>query len=105
MIVNLISNALRFTKDGLIKISASTVNDKILICVADTGVGISSEQLPHVFERYSREEKHGGSQLMGTGLGLYICKHIVEQHGGEIWIESEKGRGSSVFFNLPLYKG
>ena len=105
VIVNLISNALSFTKDGLIKISASTVNDKILICVADTGVGISSEQLPHVFERYSREEKHGGSQLMGTGLGLYICKHIVEQHGGEIWIESEKGRGSSVFFNLPLYKG
>jgi len=91
----------RFTADGLITISAGKENAGILVCVSDTGVGIEAERLPHIFERYVKKEKSGGGQDTGTGLGLYICKHIIEQHGGTIRIESEKGHGTSVFFTLP----
>ncbi len=101
VVVNLISNAVRFTADGLITISAGKENAGILVCVSDTGVGIEAERLPHIFERYVKKEKSGGGQDTGTGLGLYICKHIIEQHGGTIRIESEKGHGTSVFFTLP----
>ncbi|SMP66586.1 HAMP domain-containing sensor histidine kinase [Anoxynatronum buryatiense] len=105
VIVNLVSNAVRFTADGVITISAKKNNDNILICVSDTGVGIAAERLPHIFERYSKKQKSGGGQDTGTGLGLYICKHIVEQHGGEIWIESKEGHGTHLFFTLPVRDG
>lgn len=104
VIVNLISNAVRFTTDGVIVISAKKKDKKILVCVSDTGAGITAEQLPHLFQRYGKKQKSGGSQDTGTGLGLYICKNIVEQHGGEIWVESKEGSGTSVFFTLPVYK-
>lgn len=101
VIVNLISNAVRFTTDGVIVISAKKEDGKILVCVSDTGAGITAEQLPHLFQRYGKKQKSGGGQDTGTGLGLYICKRIVEQHGGEIWLESKEGSGTSVFFTLP----
>ncbi|MEL1134539.1 sensor histidine kinase [Desulfitobacterium sp. THU1] len=104
VIVNLISNAVRFTTEGVIAISAKKENAHILVCVADTGVGMEAQRLLHSFERYSKKEKSGVGQDTGTGLGLYICKHIVEQHGGEIWIESEEGHGTSVYFTLTVYK-
>lgn len=102
VIVNLISNAVRFTTNGLITISAKREDTNIVVCVADTGTGISTERLSHIFERYYHKEKTGGGQNTGTGLGLYICRHIVEQHGGNIRVESEEGRGTSVFFTLPI---
>ena len=102
VIVNLISNAVRFTANGLITISAKREDAHILICVTDTGSGINREQLPYIFERYYHRQKSGGGQDTGTGLGLYICRNIVEQHGGSIWLESEEGRGTSVFFTLPV---
>ncbi|MDD3231605.1 MAG: ATP-binding protein [Oscillospiraceae bacterium] len=102
VVVNLISNAVRFTSNGLITISAKREGTRIVACVADNGTGISLNRLSHIFERYYHKEKTGGGQNTGTGLGLYICKHIVEQHGGNIWIESEEGRGTSVFFTLPI---
>lgn len=98
VVVNLISNTVRFTSNGVITISERQENSKILILVSDTGIGIVSERLINIFERYGKKQKSGGGQDTGTGLGLYICKHIVEQHGGEIWIESEVGRSTSVFF-------
>ncbi|MEA4926017.1 MAG: sensor histidine kinase [Syntrophomonadaceae bacterium] len=101
VIVNLISNAVRFTADGVITISAKRKDSGVLICVSDTGCGIEAERMPRVFERYGKKQKTGGGQDTGTGLGLYICKHIVEQHGGAIWLESEEGRGTSVCFTLP----
>jgi len=104
VVINLISNAVRFTTDGVLTISARKENDKILISVADTGIGIAEERLSHIFERYSIKQKSSGGQDTGTGLGLYICKHIVEQHGGKIWVESEKGHGTAVFFTMPMYK-
>lgn len=102
VIVNLVSNAVRFTSDGVITISAKKENGKILVSVSDTGVGIATERLPHVFERYNKKQKSDGGQDTGTGLGLYICKYIVEQQGGEIWIESREGSGTTVFFTLPV---
>lgn len=102
VIINLISNAVRFTVNGLITVSAQSEDSHILVCVSDTGVGISQSQLPHIFERYNNSKKSGTGQDTGTGLGLYICKYIVEQHGGRIWIESVEGKGTSAFFTLPL---
>lgn len=100
VIVNLIANAARFTSQGFITVSAEEESEGVLVCVADNGDGIAAEQLPHVFERYHTKNARTGKDT-GTGLGLYICKYIVEQHGGSIWVESEEGRGTSVFFTLP----
>jgi signal transduction histidine kinase len=105
VIVNLISNAVRFTVDGVITISAKKENGKILACVSDTGIGMTPEELRNVFERYGKTNKLRVGQDTGTGLGLYICKHIVEQHGGEIWIESKSGSGTRVFFTLKSAEG
>lgn len=102
VIVNLISNAVHFTSKGVITISAEQNGNQIRICVSDTGTGIAPERLADLFKRYGGKEKSGGGKDTGTGLGLYICKHIVEQHGGNIWIESEDGTGTSVFFTLPI---
>lgn len=104
VVVNLISNSVRFTTNGVITITVKKEVTNILIGVSDTGVGIAAERLLNIFERYRQKQKSGVGQDTGTGLGLHICKHIVEQHGGEIWIKSEKGHGTSVFFTLPVYK-
>ena len=100
---NLINNALKFTKEGQVVVSASCDNDKKLMtfCVRDTGAGIKSEDLPKLFQKF---QQVGGAtqQVSGTGLGLAISKEIVERHGGRIWVESEFGKGSSFFFAIPV---
>ena len=98
VIANLISNALCYTKDGNINISASFDDEYITTRISDTGIGIPHETLPMVFMR-------GVSGGSGTGYGLYICKTVVEAHGGGISIESEPGEGSSVIFTIPVYGG
>ena len=102
VIVNLISNAVRFTSEGVITVSAGRQDAQILVCVSDTGIGIAPDRIPFLFERYYKKEKSGGGQDTGTGLGLYICRNIIEQHDGIIWLESEEGKGTSVFFTLPI---
>lgn len=102
VIVNLVSNAVRFTYEGEITISAARQDARLVVCVADTGSGIAPDRLSYLFERYSAKQKSGDGRNTGTGLGLYICRHIVQHHGGEIWIKSEEGGGTAVFFNLPI---
>ena len=94
---NLVGNAVKFTPaNGVITIRAECSPSGLLIAVADTGVGIAADALPHVFERYFT--KGGGH---GTGLGLYIAKGLVEAHGGRIWATSEPDKGSTFIFTLP----
>lgn len=100
VLVNLIHNAVKFTKPGGgIVLEAESTTDGVRCAVRDTGIGIESESLPRIFERFYRvDSSRTGS---GTGLGLSISKHIVEAHGGRIWAESELGRGSTFYFLIP----
>jgi signal transduction histidine kinase len=96
---NLIGNAIKFTPEGgAIVLQARRQGREVLFTVADTGPGIPSEQLPHVFDRYWQARRSGHE---GTGLGLYIAKGIVEAHGGRIWAESPPGSGARLHFSLP----
>ena len=99
VIVNLVTNAIRFTFEGSITISAVRLSDFIEISVTDTGRGIAPETLPHIFERYNRGKSQSDT---GTGLGLYICKHIIDNHGGTISVKSEIGTGSAFSFTVPI---
>lgn len=96
--VNLISNALKHTKNGTILIKAEEDGNFIKVTVKDTGSGISEEDMPHIWERYYK----GKHSETGTGLGLFICRFIIESHGGKIWAESEVGKGTAFMFTLPL---
>ena len=98
MFVNLVSNALKHTKNGTILIKAEEEENFIKVTVMDTGSGISEEDMHHIWERYYK----GKHSETGTGLGLYICKFIIESHGGKIWAESEVGKGTSFMFTLPV---
>jgi two-component system phosphate regulon sensor histidine kinase PhoR len=101
VLVNIVHNAIKFTPaGGRITISARAEGGNMLVSVADTGIGIDSDDLPRVFERFYKADKSrsGG----GTGLGLAIAKHILQLHGGEIRAESQPGKGSTFTFSLPL---
>lgn len=97
VVTNLLQNANTHTKDGMIVLSLDRSGSEITATVTDNGSGISPELLPHVFER--------GVSTGGTGLGLSLCKTIIESHGGKIKIESKKGTGTKVIFVLPAYEG
>ncbi|MBN1261721.1 MAG: HAMP domain-containing protein [Anaerolineae bacterium] len=100
VVTNLVHNAIKFTSaGGSIAVTAYAETNRVVIMVKDTGVGISEEDLPRIFERFYKADRarSGG----GTGLGLAISKHIVQAHGGRIWVESEVGSGSTFFFSLP----
>jgi signal transduction histidine kinase len=97
VVTNLIQNAGAHTMNGNISLSASKKGSEIHITVRDTGTGIAPELLPRIFER--------GVSIGGTGFGLYLCKTVVESHGGKIWIESEPGKGTTVIFTLPFFEG
>ncbi|MTI82064.1 MAG: hypothetical protein FH758_14570 [Firmicutes bacterium] len=102
---NLFSNALKHTPTGgQINLNFYLTEDgeKILIEVADTGTGISAEELPFIFERFYMVSKVRQNSSKNSGLGLAIAKEIVQYHGGDIWVESEIGKGCSFFFTLPI---
>ena len=100
---NLVSNAIIHTpKHGQINISARKLDSQVEISVADTGEGISQEDLPYIFERFYRADKSRTRVTGGTGLGLTITKRLVEAHGGEIKVESEPGQGSKFYFTIPI---
>jgi len=102
VVINLISNAIKFTEKGSVTCRSKLVNGEILISVSDTGMGISEEDLPKVFEKFKQVGDTLTNKPKGTGLGLTISKEIVEVHGGKIWVESKEGVGSTFFFTLPV---
>ena len=98
---NLIDNAIKFTAEGSIEVSATESLKEIEFCVRDTGIGISPESLPKIFDKFTQFGRKDGPGEKGTGLGLSIVKGLVEVHGGEIRVESELGRGTALTFTLP----
>jgi two-component system, OmpR family, phosphate regulon sensor histidine kinase PhoR len=101
VMMNLLHNAIKFTPPGgMITVFAESREKEVEFSIRDTGVGISAEDLPRIFERFFKADRSrsGG----GTGLGLAIARHIVEAHGGRIWAESTEGKGSTFFFTLPV---
>jgi two-component system, OmpR family, phosphate regulon sensor histidine kinase PhoR len=99
---NLVENAIKYNKlCGEVLISAGDKGSHIEVRVADTGMGIPEEDLPRVFERFYRVDKAHSRQLGGTGLGLSIVKHIIQAHGGEVFVESKLNEGSIFVFTLP----
>ena len=97
VMANLLQNSAAYTRQGEVILRAEKSGHEILVTVKDTGDGISAQLLPHVFER--------GISTGGTGFGLYLCKMVVESHGGHIWIESKPGSGTTVILALPTYEG
>lgn len=102
ILVNLLSNAIRHTSEGLITLKVWSDVDKVWISVKDTGTGIALEELPHVFRRFWRSQQSRSQKYGGTGIGLAICKRLVELHLGEISVESQLGEGSTFKFFLPI---
>ena len=100
---NLISNAIKFTReDGEVEVGAALMDAaRVKVWVGDNGVGIAANEIGRLFEKYRQGGNVKHSSHRGTGLGLVICKMIVEAHGGRIWVESVEGKGTTFFFSLP----
>jgi two-component system phosphate regulon sensor histidine kinase PhoR len=101
VLVNLIHNAVKFTRPGgEVVLFAESTPGGVRFAVRDTGVGIPADEVSRIFERFYRVDKSRAGS--GTGLGLSIAKHIVEAHRGKIWVESEEGKGSTFSFSIPI---
>jgi signal transduction histidine kinase len=101
-LMNLAGNALKFTREGRVEISAELQGDTLVYRVADTGIGIAPDKLETVFSEFRQGDASITSEFGGTGLGLSITRKFVEMHRGRIWVESELGKGSTFLFALPL---
>jgi len=99
---NLIGNAIKFTNEGEICISAQDRNGMALIGVRDSGIGIAPDHLERIFERFQQADNSSTRRAGGTGLGLTITKHLIELHGGTIWVESTLGEHTTFWFTIPL---
>jgi PAS domain S-box-containing protein len=102
VVINLISNAIKFTQQGTVACRARREGSNVVVSVTDTGMGIGPGDLARVFEEFVQVGNTLTDKPTGTGLGLPICRQIVEHHGGRIWVESELGRGSTFSFRLPI---
>jgi len=100
VLLNLVNNALRFTKAGRVGIEARRDGDAVHVAVRDTGIGIAAEDMPRLFQSFQQFGE--ASEKRGSGLGLFIAKQIVQAHGGRIWAESQVGQGSVFHITLPL---
>ncbi|OCQ95592.1 transcriptional regulator [Oscillatoriales cyanobacterium USR001] len=102
VMINLISNSIKFTDRGSVTCKAQKIGNTIKVSVIDTGMGIAKDDQSKVFEKFQQVGDTLTDKPKGTGLGLPICKQIIEHHGGKIWVESELGKGSIFSFILPL---
>lgn len=101
VITNLFDNAVKYTEEGKVAIGL-TGNDQVAQCyVRDTGPGIPAEDLPHLFQKFYRVDNSATRTIGGTGLGLFISRKIIELYSGRVWVESEVGKGSTFYINLP----
>jgi two-component system phosphate regulon sensor histidine kinase PhoR len=101
---NLLDNAIQYTPTGgQITVTAEAKDAEVVITVADTGIGIPQADQPRIFERFYRVDVARSREVGGTGLGLSIAKHLMEAHGGRLWVESEVGNGSQFHFSVPIF--
>jgi signal transduction histidine kinase len=98
---NLIDNAIKYTPEGTITVALTGDNNVVQMQVIDTGAGIPQEDIPHLFQKFYRVDSSMTRTIGGTGLGLYISRKLVEMYNGRIWVESQLGKGSTFFINLP----
>jgi signal transduction histidine kinase len=104
VVQNLVSNAIKFTTaGGQITVSSENKGTMIEIAVADTGVGMKDEDLEKIFRIDAHHTTLGTAQEKGTGLGLLLCKDLIERHSGSIWVESIYGKGTTFRLTIPLY--
>lgn len=102
VLTNLLTNAIKYSpRGGLIRTGGWADDDWIYVAVADEGIGIPQSEQERIFERFYRAESPLTRRTEGAGLGLYLCKEVVEAHGGKIWVQSEPGRGAKFVFKLP----
>jgi signal transduction histidine kinase len=105
VLINLVSNAIKFTEAGSVSIRAKVEDGDFLVAVSDTGIGIAPEHQERIFEEFQQVDTSSTRKKGGTGLGLAIARRIVELHGGRIWVESTLGQGTTFYFTLPLRVG
>jgi signal transduction histidine kinase len=101
VVTNLFDNACKYTDTGKISIGLTGNTEVVQIYIRDTGAGIPAEDIPHLFQKFYRVDNSATRTIGGTGLGLFICRKIVELYHGRIWVESAVGKGSTFFINLP----
>lgn len=101
VVTNLFDNAVKYTDSGKVSIGLTGDDNVVQFYVRDTGPGIPTEDIPHLFEKFYRVDNSATRTIGGTGLGLFICRKIVELYQGRIWVESTVGKGSSFFINFP----
>jgi signal transduction histidine kinase len=101
VITNLFDNAVKYTESGKVSIGITGDNQVVQFRISDTGPGIPKDDLPHLFQKFYRVDNSATRTIGGTGLGLYICRKIIELYSGRIWVESEVGQGSTFYINIP----
>ncbi|MBI5555472.1 MAG: response regulator, partial [Elusimicrobia bacterium] len=104
VVTNLLSNAIKFTDQGSITCTVRNLGEKIEVQIIDTGIGLHTEDIPKMFEKFKQVGDTLTNRPKGTGLGLAICKEIIEAHKGNVWVESEYGKGSRFIFVIPAVK-
>jgi signal transduction histidine kinase len=100
VLTNLVGNSIKYTPGGAIRIRGEVRPGQVIVCVSDEGPGIAPEDIPHVFDRFYRAPDMA-RHTKGAGLGLYLCKSIIEAHGGRIWVDTVPGQGTRLCFSLP----
>jgi hypothetical protein len=99
--MNLIDNGIKFTPEGGITVTLDGNDKDVTVSVADTGFGIAAEDMSHLFQKFYRIDNTATRTIGGTGLGLYLCRTVIELFQGRLWVESKPGKGSTFKFTLP----